>query len=142
MARPIEILEILPAERDELERRVRADTTSRRDCLRARIVLLRAEGIATRAVAQHPGVSAVTVSKWSQRFDEEGIAGLQDASGRGRKPSIPLKTIATVIEQAGQAPPGRGRWSGPSPGFRWGSAPCETARTTTIARAPSACSRP
>ena len=111
MARPIKILEILPAERDELERRVRADTTSRRDCLRARIVLLRSEGIATHAVAERLGVSAVTVSKWSQRFDEEGIAGLQDSSGRGRKPSIPLKTIAKVIEQAGQAPPRRGRWS-------------------------------
>ena len=45
MARPVQVLEMLPEEREELERRVRASTTSQRDLQRARIVLLRHEGL-------------------------------------------------------------------------------------------------
>ena len=59
----------------ELERRVAASTTSARDCLRAHIVLLRSEGVGQREVASRLGVSAPSVSKWSQRFDREGLDG-------------------------------------------------------------------
>ena len=111
MARPVAILELHAEERRELERRVRAATTSRRDCQRARIVLLRAEGIKQRDVAERLGVSVPCVNKWSQRFDREGIAGLRDLPGRGRQPTIPVETVDEVITQAGQAPPGRRRWS-------------------------------
>ena len=41
MARPISVLEVTPEEKQELERRVRASTTSGRDSIRARIVLMR-----------------------------------------------------------------------------------------------------
>ena len=57
------------------------------------------------------GVSAPSVSKWSQRFDREGLDGLKDQPGRGAKPSIPLATVRRVVEEAGKAPPGRQRWS-------------------------------
>ena len=51
------------------------------------------------------------MSKWSQRFDREGLDGLKDQPGRGPKPSIPLATVRRVVEEAGKAPPGRQRWS-------------------------------
>ena len=111
MARPIEALELLPEEREELERRVRAATTSQRDCLRARIVLLRHQGLSQREVAQRVGVSVPCVNRWSQRFDAEGIAGLADQPGRGRRPSIPAAKVEQVLTQAGQQPAGRARWS-------------------------------
>ncbi len=111
MARPIEVLDMLPEEHAELERRVRAATTSQRDCLRARIVLLRHEGLSQREVSQRLGCSVACVNRWSQRFDAEGIAGLQDQSGRGRRPSIPTDTVEKVITEAGQKPTGRSRWS-------------------------------
>ena len=104
MARPIEALELLPEEREELERRVRAATTSQRDCLRARIVLLRHQGLSQREVAQRVGVSVPCVNRWSQRFDAEGIAGLADQPGRGRRPSIPAAKVEQVLTQAGQQP--------------------------------------
>ena len=62
-------------------------------------------------MASRLGVSAPSVSKWSQRFDREGLGGLKDQPGRGPKPSIPLATVQRVVEEAGQAPPGRQRWS-------------------------------
>ena len=111
MARPVSIPEITAEEKMILEQRVRASTTSQRDGLRARIVLLRAEGRTLKDVAQHLQVSVPCVCKWSQRFEREGLAGLQDRPGRGRKPSLPAATIQRVIEAASQAPPGRARWS-------------------------------
>ncbi len=111
MARPVAVLDLHPEEQRELERRVRAATTSRRDCQRARIVLLRAEGVKQRDVAERLGVSVACVNKWSQRFDREGLAGLRDLPGRGRRPTIPLQTVEKVVTEAGRTPPGRQRWS-------------------------------
>ena len=107
MARPISVLEVTPEEKRELERRVAASTTPTRDCLRAHIVLLRSEGVGQQEVASRLGVSAPSVSKWSQRFDREGLDGLKDQPGRGAKPSIPLATVGGgfVVEEAGKAPP-------------------------------------
>ena len=96
---------------EQLERRVGASTTAARDCLRAHIVLLRSEGVGQQEVASWLSVSAPSVSKWSQRFDREGLDGLKDKPGRGAKPSIPLATVRRVVEEAGKAPPGRQRWS-------------------------------
>ena len=83
MARPVEVLELIPEERTELERRVRASTTSQRDGRRARIVLRRHEDLSQRVVAERVGVSSACVSRWSQRLDREGLAGLCDRPGRG-----------------------------------------------------------
>ncbi len=90
---------------------MRAPTTSRRDGLRARIVLLRSEGHSQREVARRLAVSLPCVNKWSQRFETDGLAGLRDRPGRGAKRSIPQATVQRIIEMAGQAPPGRQRWS-------------------------------
>ena len=111
MARPVEALGILDEERTELERRVRVSTTSRRNCLRARIVLLRSQGLSQRQVAEQVGVSVACVRRWSRRFDVDGIAGLHDRPGRVRWPSIPPATVGKVVAQAGQKPPGRTDWS-------------------------------
>ena len=78
MARPISVLEVTAEERRELERRIAAATTPARDSLRANIVLLRSEGFGQLEVASRLGVSAPSVSKWSQRFDREGLDGLND----------------------------------------------------------------
>ena len=77
MARPISVLEVTPEEKRELERRVAAPTTPGRDCVRARIVLLRSDGVRQQEVASRLGVSGPSVSKWSQRFDREGLDGLK-----------------------------------------------------------------
>lgn len=111
MARPISIVELSESEEKELRRRVRAHSTPKRDSLRAAIILRRAEGVRQVDVAQELGVSVNCVNKWSQRFEREGLEGLADKPGRGRKPSIPLETVARVIEDAGQAPKPCTRWT-------------------------------
>jgi transposase len=61
--------------------------------------------------AQQVGVSRVVVSHWEQRFRKMGLAGLVDAKGRGRKPSIAPDVREKIIVQATQPPAHRTRWS-------------------------------
>ena len=111
MARPISPVEITPEEKAELLRRIGARSGSQRDALRARIVLLRAEGYKETAIAEKLHISPATVCKWSQRFELAGLEGLQDVEGRGRRSWLSEDKIAAVITRVTQPPAGRGRWS-------------------------------
>ncbi len=111
MGRPVGTIEITNAERHELRRRVNASSVSKRDSLRAAIVLRRASGMGQVQVARELAVSAACVNKWSQRFERDGVTGLADAKGRGRRPSIPAHTVQQVITQATQPKKPRTRWS-------------------------------
>ena len=111
MARPISRIELTESERQELRRRVNAPSVSKRDSLRAEIILRRASGIGQVRVAQELGVSAASVNKWSQRFARDGLNGLKDQKGRGRRPSIPAEKVQQVITKATQPKPPRTRWS-------------------------------
>lgn len=111
MARPISKVDLTEAERQALEGRVHAWTASQRDSLRAAIILRRAEGIKQAQVAQELGVSVACVNKWSQRFERDGLDGLQDAKGRGRPPSLPSDKVEQVITGATQPPKPRTRWT-------------------------------
>jgi transposase len=84
---------------------------SKRDSLRAAIILRRAEGKKQVQVAEELGVSVACVNKWSQRFDRDGLEGLRDKKGRGRPPSIPTRRVEKVVAQATRPPKPRTRWS-------------------------------
>ena len=111
LARPVSTLEITAEEESELNRRLRASTTSARDGLRARIVLLRAQGMKQADVALAVGTSTATVNKWSQRFERLGLGGLVDRSGRGPKAAISTVVVEQVIGKAGRRAPGTRRRS-------------------------------
>ncbi len=111
MARPISKLELTPEERIEPRNRVRAARTPQRYSLRARIVLLRAQGEKLEEVAGRLGVSVTSAAKWSGRFERLGLEGLKDASGRGRKSWLPMEKGEQVLLKVTQPPKGRRRWS-------------------------------
>ena len=111
MARPISIIDLTSDEDQELHRRVQSRSSSKRDSMRAEIILRRSRGIKQADVAKQLGVSIPCVNKWSQRFEFHGLEGLVEKSGRGRKPSIPNETVAHVITEAGKKPKPRSRWS-------------------------------
>jgi transposase len=112
MPRPILQITLTEAERAELQRRVSSTRTPKRDGERAEIILLRAEGIKQKEVAERLGMSEVRVSKWTSRFVRSRLNGLGDKPGRGRKASISPRKIEAVITRSLQKPPsGRTRWS-------------------------------
>jgi transposase len=111
MARPVSKVELTLEERIELRNRVRAATTPQRDSMRARIILLRAQGQKLEEVARRLGVSIASAAKWSGRFERLGLEGLKDAPGRGRKSWLPPEKIEQVLLKVTQPPKGRRRWS-------------------------------
>lgn len=111
MSRPIEVLDVAGGQRRELERMINAATTPQRMVARARIVLLRADGRSQEATAAAVGLSRPTVIRWERRFASHGLAGLEEAPGRGAKPSIPDAKKERILTQATQPPPNRTRWS-------------------------------
>jgi transposase len=128
MGRPIESLEITGELRRELERIVNAPTSPQRLVGRARIVLLRAEGRSQDATAAEVGVSRPAVIRWERRFASRGLAGFEEASGRGPKPSIPEAKREKLIVQATQPPPNRTRWSVRSMARQVGISPASVQR--------------
>lgn len=111
MARPVKRIQADAEVLRELQRRARATTSKVREQERAAIVLLRLDGKGVEAVAEQLGTTAKRVSMWCKRFEEQGLAGLEDKSGRGRRPSIPEAKVARVITEATRPPKGRSRWS-------------------------------
>ncbi|MDQ5863082.1 MAG: IS630 family transposase [Actinomycetota bacterium] len=99
------------ADRDTLARMSRKGKAAQRDVLRARIILLTAEGESDLAVAEQLQINRHTVRLWRQRFAEKGLAGLTDTPGRGRKPVLPHGVKDSILTGAVQPPPHRTRWS-------------------------------
>jgi transposase len=98
--------------RRQLEGWLRASTTEQRMVRRARIVLLAADGWASRAIARKVGVMTGVVSVWRTRFAASGIDGLKDKPRPGAKPiytEATGKRILTVLDQP--VPKGRARWT-------------------------------
>jgi hypothetical protein len=92
-------LPVLPEQRRTLESWIRAHNTPQSVVLRARIVLLAADGKANHAIAERLK-TRTTVLLWRERFVKQGPPGLRKvAPGRGRKPSIPATTIRQIIDQ-------------------------------------------
>jgi transposase len=111
MARPVSGLELTQDEKLHLQRVAQSKTSSQRDALRARIVLRRAEGSRETEIAEELGVNLNTVSTWSRRFELQGLEGLRDHPGRGRKPSLPGEKVRQVITRVVQPPKGKKKWS-------------------------------
>ena len=115
---PFEI-ELSSAERDELEQRARCYTATYATVVRARIVLLAAEGWANVDIADEAGVHVDVMSRWRKRFWSEGLAGLGDRP-RSARPRVFAAEVVVQVKAMACEPPGvRGlplsRWSSTDP---------------------------
>src|SRR5216683_2515827 len=100
-------------QKSELERFARGRKTQVRVVLRARIVLLAADGHTDLEIAERLGVVPRTAARWRARFLKQGAAGLErDAPRPGRSPAISQQTVLAVIEKTTQQKPShRTHWS-------------------------------
>lgn len=73
-------IELTPAERAALERQARCYTLPYRDVMRAKIVLLAAQGFGNDEIAARLDSRREIVSKWRKRFFEERLAGARGTS--------------------------------------------------------------
>lgn len=82
------VIELSGEDRSRLESLARKQTAERRMVVRARIVLLAADGMENVGIADRLGVAPNTVLKWRKRFWEEGMDGLADRKRSGRPRSF------------------------------------------------------
>ena len=74
-------------ERRALEAKARQYTLPYRDVVRAKIVLLAAEGFENKEIGERLDTPRPVVSKWRKRFFRRRLAGLEDLP-RGGRPSV------------------------------------------------------
>ena len=91
-------IELSAEELSALQRTARSSRSSVREVFRARIVVLAADGVENRAIAEQLSASPNTVSKWRVRFAQQRMAGLVDRSGRGRKPHYGREVIERIVD--------------------------------------------
>jgi hypothetical protein len=71
-------------QRRELERRAGAYSGPYRDVVRAKAILLAAEGFSNPDIGERLAQSRQAVSTWRKRFCEEGLQGLEERPRPGR----------------------------------------------------------
>lgn len=111
MPRPVSKLSITALQREELARFGSDQTTNRRIVRRINIILMRGSGLSQEAVARQLRVNRPVVSLWEKRFKELGLAGLTDAPGRGRKPSVSAAQRALIEARATAKAATQDRWT-------------------------------
>jgi len=75
--------------------------------LRARIITLSWDGLAVPAIAAGAGCHQNTVRRWLHRFNADGLDGLGNRPGCGRKRRITEAQRSAIIALARSLPPGR-----------------------------------
>jgi hypothetical protein len=78
------VIDLTPAERVVLEARARKYTSPYREVIRAKIVLLAAQGLSNDVIAARLDTPRQIVSKWRHRFFAERLAGLEEEPRGGR----------------------------------------------------------
>lgn len=75
----------------------RSTTLPHGQIMRAKIILQLSEGMTPTEVATAQRTSAKTVHRWRNRFEEEGVEGLQERARSGRPTVIDKKTVDRVL---------------------------------------------
>ena len=79
--------------------------------MRAKIILMTAEGKPVQKILRQLQISKITVTKWKQRFLEKGVPGLVDLPRPGRPPAYGPEIRHRIAAKACNPPSGRTRWT-------------------------------
>ncbi len=109
------VVRVSPEDRVVLEERAGSRTAAHSVVVRARIVLLAADGLRNVDIAAQVGVCVDVVSRWRKRFYEHGLTGLVDRPRSGRPRRFGSDVVAGVKAMACEPPEQRAvplsRWS-------------------------------
>jgi transposase len=107
--------ELTGDQRSELESRARSYTLPFWQVVRAKVVLMAADGVANNEIAERLGTSPQVVHRWRKRFSKEGIDGLADRHRSGRPRVFGAAVVMEVKALACELPAVTGvplsRWS-------------------------------
>jgi transposase len=104
MRTPLDIREFTPEEKRVITKLARSQTAAARLVERARILHLASEGQSVPQIAQTLSLNEKTVRKWFKRFEQQGLAGLEDAPRSGAPSRYTAENKARVLEAARTRP--------------------------------------
>jgi transposase len=70
---------------------------------RCQAILLKTHKRTSLDVAQELGCSEMAINNWIKRYQDQGLAGLQTKTGRGRKPILQAETDLAAVRRAVQS---------------------------------------
>ena len=113
MFTPASALSMDANQRKKLQILVGSGKTAQKVALRARILLLAADGVPNNAIAARLGTSRPTVLLWRARFGSLGVSGIMcDAKRPGRKKAISADLVKRVVEKTlHETPVAETHWS-------------------------------
>lgn len=112
LGRPIPPVKLSSEVRQQLRCMIRSRSLPHPLVRRAKIILLAAEGLNNKTIAQQVGLSGAMVGLWRKRFLEQGLMGLYDDPKAGGPRSIRDEEIAALIRKTLKTQPKDGtHWS-------------------------------
>ena len=117
-------------ERRKLQRLSRARSSALRVRERAEIVLLAADGLLNKQIAQQTGSDPGKVGRWRNRYAEQGLEGImKDKTRPGRIPPISPSLRSEIIDKTlTETPVGATHWSQASMAREAGVSPATVGR--------------
>jgi transposase len=105
-------LKLRRGDRGELEARVRSNTIEARAAKRARMILLMADGESNRTIGGLVDLHYNQVGMWRKRYEEFGLAGLEDEERPGRPVIYDHDDVLLLVKLVTEDPPaGATRWT-------------------------------
>ena len=112
MSRQVHVVTLTAEERERLLAFTRRGSAPARRIARARILLLAAEGLPDRRVAEGVGCCVATVANLRRRFAAERLGALDERPRPGAARKLDGKATALLVGLACTAPPaGRAAWT-------------------------------
>ena len=104
------VIELSEKQQAELVKLVRSKRTSVRLAQRASIVLLAAQGLQNKEIAQQLGIGRVQVARWRERYMESGFEGIERDLPRGAPPvKVDVQKLVELTTQT--TPQAATHWS-------------------------------
>jgi len=100
MPRTLSLRELTTEERTAIERLAHSRTSAARLVERARVVLAAVNGERISAIAERFQMTAATVYLWLHRFQDAGLAGLEDKPRKGRPATYTREQVGVVVATA------------------------------------------
>ncbi len=104
MRTPLCFREFTPEEKRVIAKLSRSQTASARLVERAKLLQLGSDGQSVPHIAQMLGLNEKTIRKWFKRFEQAGLAGLEDAPRSGAPTRYTAENKARVLQAARTRP--------------------------------------
>ena len=104
MHTPLRVRAFTPEEQQVITKLAHSQTASVRLVARAKILHLASQGQTVPQIAEAMGLHEKTVRKWFKRFEQAGLAGLEDAPRSGAPTRYTAENKARVLQAARTRP--------------------------------------